>query len=460
MSGSSMRRAGRARWAALLPVMLAAFVAAVLMTSGAVVDPASVISDPKLPAVCPRMVATEAGVRVYWLDHYANVPGQRYACEVLRLMRREAPPNGKMGPAEAIAHLGEGDGSFDVEPRGSEAPFLAWNWYRGAIKEVVWAPLPLAPWIPSYPPDPDILGTAALLTGSPVWSSPITDRPVYSFFTPLHVSVTRAAPSGRLALVHTLTESRWREPNGLHETSAAVWLHTSDDGGSTWGVPVCLGPGFGPSAAYLPNEGMVVARVCTLGPTFAAFAGLDIGILPGRGPTHIALVWDFPGVVLLRAKGADTAEWSPARRLFDFTEVYAVAVARDARSGLWIALTVRANDGDRNSAWFNTEDSRTPSTRIYLARSADGGQTWTEPVAVTDGRSSLWQPELIVVGERLYLAYTRVAKGEAVICLQILEAPELGPVRVRPRELKPGEIEERVAAQPEAGQYNRAPNGR
>jgi hypothetical protein len=207
---------------------------------------------------------------------------------------------------------------------------------------------------------------------------------------------------------------------GFNETNAAngVFLSASEDGGLTWGDPVAVHTGsqnFDDKEAVVvdnrsdsPYQGRiyvawdwvtpqdqqpVVLSYSDDGgstfsqPIFIRSQGNGVGVVPVVGPGGVLYaVWmNFVNVhsqFLVAARSTDGgATWSAPVTISNL-RVSGVPGARTAEGIPSVAIDSR--NGALYVAW--QDDRFTPGVdQVVLSRSSDGGETWSEPLSVSDG---------------------------------------------------------------------------
>ncbi len=221
----------------------------------------------------------------------------------------------------------------------------------------------------------------------------------------------------------------------------AVVVSTSTNGGATWGDPVTVhrpsGTDFDDKEAIVVDnrrDSRFRGRVyvawdratetsgqplmvswsddggATFAPPLTVQGGVNIGVLPlvGKGGV-VHLVWErfdaADHVELMTMRSSDGgATWSPAVHIAD---AFAAGVV-DMRTGDGLpAAAVDARNGALYVVW---QDARNTGAidQVLLARSRDRGESWGEPIRVSDGPSDApsFTPAVAVDGHgRVGVAY-------------------------------------------------------
>ncbi|MBD3174525.1 MAG: hypothetical protein GF320_05070 [Armatimonadia bacterium] len=132
-----------------------------------------------------------------------------------------------------------------------------------------------------------------------------------------------------------------------------------------------------PALCASPRDGVALA--------YTAAEGLPRGGYLGTTPT--------PGPILL-VTSPDGEEWSEPMPTVDEEKAHSSALAFDEELGLVLVYTAEREDG-----W-----------PVFAARSQDFGQTWGEPVMLTEPGVRCLRPDALIHDGTLYVAYLTVPK--------------------------------------------------
>ncbi len=272
--------------------------------------------------------------------------------------------------------------------------------------------------------------------GGKTWSDPdVRVNP----FSPAHQGGPRivAGPEGLLYAV-------WR---GGSNRTIDVWVASSLDGGATWSAPskvndvsgfVQVSQSYGPSIAmdlvgtlYVAWEDWRNSLPDNIDPVIGnpdiyVARSTDAGVTWGRN----VRVNDDPGTAEQRGvpalavdpQGAVYVAWEDHRSDPQFPDVY---LARSEDGGLTWSPNVRVNDvvsgwqGDPaiaadpsgvNVAWY---DSRNGQGDVYFARSGDGGDTWGGSVRLNrhDGNGAGAVPAISAWSGGVFVAWQDGGRG-------------------------------------------------
>ena len=222
--------------------------------------------------------------------------------------------------------------------------------------------------------DPKEGGGAVILStlsGTGTWSTLVEIRSPEKGVTIRDPEVATSG-SDQVALIYRW----WRDrPRAKH-----LRLARSDDGGKNWALPDTpidtSGKAFDPSIAWAGGKSLV-----------AVWAD------ERRGNR----VFD----IYARRSPDAGSTWGPEQLLSRFPEVLRTdlfarpQLVSDGRGRLWVA-------------WVGVKNGR---SSLFVNRSLDGGQTWTEPTPVTGNSQSVYRQSLLRAGERMLLVWADTRTG-------------------------------------------------
>ncbi|HKP18873.1 MAG TPA: sialidase family protein [Gaiellaceae bacterium] len=262
------------------------------------------------------------------------------------------------------------------------------------------------PWV-SIGPDGRVYALASSYAvtsadGGRTWSNPVTLGESSGRFLLDKGSLT--ADPTRAGTAYAVWARYERPPTGPPVHSDAM-LTTTTDGGRLWSLPHVILPGgekSGPIGSLIvpdPRRGKLYH-----------FAFWQVGAVPAmKNPSRVVVQWSTDRGV----------SWSGPR-----TVGQALTVAEESheafsghqiRTGFVVpSLGVDPRSGALYAAWQDARFAGRKRDQIVLARSADGGRTWSRPVRVSGASTQAFVPNVAVTADgTLGIAYFETAAGRS-----------------------------------------------
>jgi hypothetical protein len=158
------------------------------------------------------------------------------------------------------------------------------------------------------------------------------------------------------------------------------------------------------------DRSLFVSRSTDGGRTFSeavnASGDTPVHVLPIERPAiavgaegRVGVAWlevprDFNGATVWHALSEDGGE----------TFGSAVQVTVEEQGEVTMVVTAPDEEGNPFLAWLN-------GSALRFSRSFDGGETFSEPVTIGDGSCECCQPQIIVMGEEVHIAYRSLEPG-------------------------------------------------
>ncbi len=156
------------------------------------------------------------------------------------------------------------------------------------------------------------------------------------------------------------------------DDSSFIYLVASSDGGRTFSRPLRIPAGGGDA---LDGDNTVE------------------GAVPAPGPNGtVYLSWGGPRGIEFTRSGDGGRTWEQARAILDQPGGWDIEIEGLGRANGMPVTAVDISDGpDRGTVYINWADLRNNDGRdgdadIFLSRSSDGGETWSEPLRVNQDR--------------------------------------------------------------------------
>jgi hypothetical protein len=146
-----------------------------------------------------------------------------------------------------------------------------------------------------------------------------------------------------------------------------------------------------------------------------------VSIRRGKKGGGSLLLRRYPGKLMFRRWDHESKLWSVAKAIYEFDDVFNVSITRDSRDTLWLAFTGDSGAAGIGNARYDLGQFGKPKvhdTCLYVAKSSDRGDTWSQPIPMTDCGESIWQPDILVTDDTIYFAYTRITRTQSVICVE------------------------------------------
>jgi hypothetical protein len=166
----------------------------------------------------------------------------------------------------------------------------------------------------------------------------------------------------------------WTDFRSIPSTSEPAEVAYSTDGGQTWSMPNQLSAAYNNAAKGGRQDAYVVT-----------------------GPDGAAYVFEDQGDAMVFWKSANGGvTWSQARTIATYTNISDPIPGANFRDATYPSAAVDQSSGAVYVAWA---DAGSGSGRIVVSKSANGGQTWSIPIAVSTAREGYaFFPGLDVAG--------------------------------------------------------------